>query len=87
MPNLNRSLDERSPYRALSMIWLAKHLNSAALCIARNLGINRTTVSVGALLAVLIIAAVELHPVTPAPVDRGRLGCGGYLQGGEHERR
>jgi hypothetical protein len=25
--------------------------------------------------------------VTPAPVDRGRLGCGGYLQGGEHEQR
>lgn len=71
MPNLSRLPDERSPYRAPSMIWLGRTWNFDAKSIARRIAAVRIPVLAGATLALLIVAAVELHPVTPAPVDRG----------------
>lgn len=37
MPNLSRLPDERSPYRAPSMIWLARTWNCDAKSIARRI--------------------------------------------------
>lgn len=71
MQNSSRWPYERSPYRAPSMIWLAKSSNSTPRLKGRLIGAVKTPVLVGATLALLIIAAIELHPVTLAPVDRG----------------
>jgi len=71
MPNSSRSPDERNPYRALSMIWLGKTSSCAKRSTDRKSASVRVPVLVGATLAMLIIAVVELHPVTPAQVDRG----------------
>lgn len=38
MQNSSRSPDERNPYRALSMIWLARTCNCDAKSIARKIG-------------------------------------------------
>lgn len=71
MPNSSRLPDERSPYRALSMIWLARSLSFTPRSKGSLIDAVRIPGLVGATLALLIVAAVELHPVTPAPVDRG----------------
>lgn len=75
MPNSSRSPDERNPYRALSMIWLGKTSSCAKRSTDRKSASVRVPVLVGATLAVLIIAAIELHPVKPAPADRGHPSC------------
>lgn len=71
MPNLSRLPDERSHYRAPSMIWLARSSSFTPRSSGRLIAAVRIQVLAGATLALLIVAAVELHPVTPAPVDRG----------------
>ncbi len=71
MPNSSRSPDERNPYRALSMIWLAKTSSCAKRSTVKKSASVRTPVLVGVTLGLLMIAAIELHPVTPMQADRG----------------
>ena len=71
MRNSSRLLGARSRYRPPSMIWLGRLLSFAL----RLSGVLSGPVLVGATLAVLIIAAIELHPVKPAPADRGHPSC------------
>lgn len=71
MPNSSRSPDERNPYRALSMIWLGKTWSLGVKSTGRKSASVRTPVLVGVALGLLIITAIELHPVTPMQADRG----------------
>lgn len=63
MQNSSRSPDARSHCKAPLMIWLGRSENFALRSSGRRIG-------VAVLVALLIVAAIELHPVTPAPAYR-----------------
>lgn len=75
MPNSSRSPDERNPYRALSMIWLARTWNFDGRSIARRIAAVSLLVLASAA-SVWLIGILLIYQLTEPEwllwINRGR---------------